>query len=324
MNTKSLAQLFTLPLSFIVLTIFTCHAYSQPGRVDAAFQPAPSSLILPPTGPTKGQILQPDGKLIIWVGNLVVKGVAKGQIARLNSDGSLDTSFTYCSCHMRSVRNVVLQPDGKLLVAGADFESKAKVVRLNSDGSTDVVYNAQLPPTTSSSSYVWFVQADGKSYIQVDETLGFGMRRIYRVNPDGTLDTGFTPIVLAYDRTNVADFLLQSGYLYVVSNFGNISSSSAFFQRFDLNGAEDTAWQKPSVSGGPGNFFSYVNDLEFQPDGSLLLSGRFTTVNGFQKSNLARILPAGNVDLSFTPPSVLEGGFVETLGNGKLLWSPSV
>ena len=308
----------------LMLVILVCagEAFSQFNLVDPSFQPVPSST---PAAVTKTQILQPDGKIIIWGGNGAVGGAAAGQIARLNSNGTLDSSFHYCGCHLSVISNIVLQTDAKLIVSGTDFNSKGKVVRLNPDGSPDSSYVAQLPPTpnSTSTSYVWFVQGDGKSYVQLDEPGGIsGTRRFFRLNLDGGLDSGFTPIPWSYNQSPMVDFVLQASKLYVVSNFISISSSGVEFQRFNLNGTADSSWQAPTFAGKNGSFFSYLSGIAFQPDGSLLVSGSFGSVNGFQKADLARILNAGNIDLAFTPPAVSEGGRVKVLASGKLLWNP--
>ena len=148
-ETKASKKLFLIFCAVLLAAGFqTGTAVAQLNQVDAAFQPVPSSIpVPPPNGPSKGQILQPDGKVIVWIGNLAIDGIAKGHIARLNQNGTLDNSFNYCSCHLNSVSNIVSQADGKLLVSGIGLELpfRAKVIRLNPDGSLDLTYNADLP-----------------------------------------------------------------------------------------------------------------------------------------------------------------------------------
>ena len=62
-------------------------------------------------------------------------------LARYNSDGSLDTTFGIegISTEFPSVYSdasaVVLQPDGKIVVAGSEGRSDFALARYNSDGS---------------------------------------------------------------------------------------------------------------------------------------------------------------------------------------------
>ena len=114
------------------------------------------SILLDPDGTlsfwAKKMILQPDGK-IIFFGSF-------GGIGRLNSDGSVDSSFTIPrrvsldglddgsgnAMNPGAVESAVLQPDGKLIVVGRFFfvitgpgtnVPRSCVTRFNSDGTFD-------------------------------------------------------------------------------------------------------------------------------------------------------------------------------------------
>jgi hypothetical protein len=58
-------------------------------------------------------ILQPDGELLISGTFVSVNGVARPSLARLNADGTLDTTFVPAL----GGNEIALQPDGKILVA---------------------------------------------------------------------------------------------------------------------------------------------------------------------------------------------------------------
>ena len=77
--------------------------------------------------------VQPDGKIIAGGNFPLANGIAKPGLARFNADGSLDQSFTGVSGFFM---DIVVQPDGKILVAG----SATGVARLNSDGSADATF----------------------------------------------------------------------------------------------------------------------------------------------------------------------------------------
>lgn len=61
--------------------------------------------------------LQPDGKIIIGGTSLTVAGATRNRIARLNADGTLDTSFN--PSVSAPVYSVVLSADGRIIVGGA-------------------------------------------------------------------------------------------------------------------------------------------------------------------------------------------------------------
>ena len=64
--------------------------------------------------------MQPDGKILIGGGFTSVLGVARNNIARLNTDGTLDTAFNPNAND--DVYSIAVQADGKIL-AGGDFTS---------------------------------------------------------------------------------------------------------------------------------------------------------------------------------------------------------
>src|SRR5262249_47419901 len=92
--------------------------------------------------------LQPDGKVLLGGDFGLVNGAPHQGIARLNPDGSLDSTFlagissNYFDFQGSSqVASIALQPDGKILIAGL-FGSvngivRTNIARLNGDGSLD-------------------------------------------------------------------------------------------------------------------------------------------------------------------------------------------
>ncbi len=93
-------------------------------------------------------------------------------VARLNQDGSLDTTFsgtgiTYTNVGLDSSGNsVAVQADGKLVVAGwetgpAGNALQGIVLRYNLDGSLDTSFGAGRPPRTFSLFYPLYVRGVG-------------------------------------------------------------------------------------------------------------------------------------------------------------------
>src|SRR5882724_2728415 len=81
----------TAILLLAVLTAgFSWHGFAsnQPGDLDLSFAPGAG-----PNNEVWRVALQPDGKMVIGGSFTTVNGTARSRIARLNSDGSLDSSF---------------------------------------------------------------------------------------------------------------------------------------------------------------------------------------------------------------------------------------
>src|SRR4029453_6296485 len=97
-------------------------------------------------------VIDGDGKILIAGDFVSVNGVSAPGIARLNSDGSVDSSFNPSGFmpanpnSPRPIRGIVIQSDGKIVIGGRltmeadNFGSIIPLVRLNTDGSADQTY----------------------------------------------------------------------------------------------------------------------------------------------------------------------------------------
>ena len=98
-------------------------------------------------GVAKAVLVQPDRRIVV-AGNL--GGSAMMSVARLNSNGAPDTTFGAAgttSIDFGSLADLasdaVLQPDGKIVVAGStQADEGVAVARLNPDGSPDTTFGA--------------------------------------------------------------------------------------------------------------------------------------------------------------------------------------
>jgi len=93
------------------------------GSLDAGFNPVLSS-----NGIVHCLALQPDGKLVIGGTFTSVNGTNRHNVARLNANGSLDSSFDPGLGPDGVVRTIALQPDGNILIGG-DFLNINGVMR---------------------------------------------------------------------------------------------------------------------------------------------------------------------------------------------------
>jgi len=95
--------------------------------------------------------IQPDNKILVAGYFNVYSGVTRNGILRLNSNGTLDTTFGSTSGFTGSltfggtVNDMILQSDGKIL-CGGDFTgysgvSSNNLIRLNNDGTIDTSFN---------------------------------------------------------------------------------------------------------------------------------------------------------------------------------------
>ena len=140
--------------------------------------------------------LQSDGKILVC-GEFILSTGMKN-LMRLNSDGSIDTTFNH-SIGSDSIKTIKVLSDGKILVAGiglsvlnsdGNSESFNGFLKLNSDGSIDTQYSPYLDNGNELQQVSSFdVQSDGK-------ILAGGWNTIARYNTDGTQDTTFDPDII--------------------------------------------------------------------------------------------------------------------------------
>jgi uncharacterized delta-60 repeat protein len=142
-------------------------------------------------------------------GQLVVAGLFNSvdktktaKIARLNNDGSLDTTFK--PVIDTRVLTVVAQPDGKLIIGGSFTSVNGtpvkNIARLNKDGSLDPSFGASVttnPPGSPDPTAVYILKLlpDGRIFVGGNfySVNGTGRRYLARLLSDGTLDTNFDP-----------------------------------------------------------------------------------------------------------------------------------
>jgi uncharacterized delta-60 repeat protein len=89
--------------------------------------------------------IQSDGKIICGGNFTTYKGVLANSIIRLNTDGTIDSTFNYGIGFNNPILTNIIQPDGKILVGGLFTQYKGltenRIIRLNSDGSKDLTFD---------------------------------------------------------------------------------------------------------------------------------------------------------------------------------------
>jgi len=127
-----------------------------------------------------------------------LNGVTRNHVARLNSDGSLDTTFHPVFGADGTVYTVARQNDGAILIGGSfatfDTVSRNSIARLKSDGTLDATFN----PGTGAVGPIYDIkfQTNGQALVAGDFTFYNSTPRksVARLYLDGTLDTSFLDI----------------------------------------------------------------------------------------------------------------------------------
>ncbi|MEO7976677.1 T9SS type A sorting domain-containing protein [Flavobacterium sp.] len=237
----------------------------------------------------------PNGKIMI-IGNFTsYNGIAINRIARLNTDGTLDTTFI-AGTGFNGYSCLAIQTDGKILIGGYftsynDVATK-HIVRLNTNGSLDNTFDPGVGPTSTVREIV--IKTDGKIVIigAFLSYAGISRNGIAQLNADGTLDTTFFPGNGAVGIESIA--LQNDGKVLIGGYFAayNFTSKNGVV-RLNLDGTIDNTF---NLGGGPD--FS-VKEIVIQSDAKILIGGQFTSYDGISRNRIARLNADGSLDVNF-------------------------
>lgn len=272
--------------------------------LDAAFKPTPDAAV-------NAVIVQSDGRIVIGGSFTSIKAndaeyaTVRNYIARLHTDGSLDTSF---NPNANGVVNVLvkasddsfliggafteLRPGSPILVAG-NFQllgniEVANIGRLNVDGNIDTSFlpspNAPVNGLAS--------QSDGRLLVAGEFTriAGAERHRLARFQEDGSLDS----LAADIDGAVTALAVDTNDAILIGGDFSQIDGSRRMrLARLTKSGSLDTSFA-PEVDGN-------VSAVALQGDGAILIGGDFTKVNGQERRHVARLTKDGILDAGFNP-----------------------
>jgi uncharacterized delta-60 repeat protein len=258
-----------------------------------------------------------NGRVLIGGYFTIIGGVSRHYIARLNSDGSLDTGFNPGAGANNRVVRVLAQPDGKVLLGGLftslNGTNRARIARLNADGNLDLSFN----PGSGANGDVLSMarQDDGKILLAGEFTAfnGTNRGRVARLNADGSLDASFNTSTGA-NLTVRAVAPQSDGKVLIGGDFLSVNGTNRNrIARLNSDGSLDASFTIGTGANGP------VECIAVQGDGSVLLGGQFTSMSGTSRGRLARIDQNGMLDGTFNPNA---DGFVLSLAvhvDGKVL-----
>ncbi len=255
--------------------------------------------------------IQPDGKIICGGTFTAFDGTTANRIVRLNSDGTLDTTFTTNTGlgFNGEVRSVAIQPDGKILIGGFftifNGTTSNRIVRLNSDGTTDTGFTTNISTGFNDGVTSFAIQSDGKIIIGgVFTTLiGTTANRIVRLNSDGTRDGDFTTnngSAFGGFSSVVRSIVIQSdGKIICAGSLPTFNGTTVNgIARLDSNGSLDTTFAANTGTGV--GVSSEIRSIVIQSDGKILIGGFFTAFNGATVNRIACLNSNGTRDTSFT------------------------
>jgi uncharacterized delta-60 repeat protein len=281
----------------------TVTRYNANGTLDTTFGTSGTARI--DTGANSltinSAIFQTDGKLVLVGGSYTFStqfspNFHSGHfaLARLNADGSLDTSFgakglvqTDIGTNTDSAAAVTVQPDGKIVAVGrtdlhiGDFA----VVRYNADGSLDDKFGTGGKATTdfmgpaSATAAASALQKDGKIVVVGTVSSEFSL---VRYNADGSVDTKFGvqgQVLTDFGTFSTASSVaIQSdGKILVAGSAGN----KLALARYNPDGSLDTSFGTGGkILSDIGGTFAVNFRAALQTDGKIVVAGNVAVSPG--------------------------------------------
>lgn len=273
--------------------------------------------------------LQPDGKVVAAGGNYYANDDQRGLVVRLNTDGSLDTTFngygfaevslgtTWVAFHA-----LTLQADGKIVATGtANVSGNYQVVvaRLNADGTPDTTFGGGDGIVLTDVSAVddngnaVAVESDGTIIIagstQVQAGLNVSRFLVLKYAADGTLDSTFDTDGIATANLGPSDasattVLIQPDGKVVAVGYSSSTSGNfgLALVRFNTNGSLDTTFDADGIvkTPVPNSQFEGLRDAVLLPNGKILGVG-VGAIGQFIRPEvvLARYNTNGSLDTTF-------------------------
>jgi uncharacterized delta-60 repeat protein len=322
---------FVLVLSGAVSTVGAAAPTPTPtpGQLDTTFVPAPGT-----NDAVNVVIPQPDGKVIAAGRFTFANSILRNRIARFNFDGSLDTSFDPGTGAAGEITAAVLQPDGRIIVAGrfTSFNGFTHngICRLNANGSVDQTFGLGNG-INNPAALALALQSDGRiivggQFSQIDLTQRFNLARL---NTNGSVDLSFDPLNGPSGDVN-AIVIQPDGRIVIGGTFiGYNGFARGGVARVLGNGALDPSFDSGVGTGG--NVFA----LALQHNGQIVLGGRFAQYSGTNRTFIARVFGDGSLDFGFNPlpndwvqslavepdDRILVGGFftgINTVGRNRI------
>jgi uncharacterized delta-60 repeat protein len=294
--------------------------------------------------------IQSDGKIVAAADGALNGREAVMQVARVNTDGSLDTSFgsggfTGAIDFPLESGNLALQPDGKILVAAGVDGELCEMARFTAGGQTDTTFgkgagviNLAYPGPTQIA-----VQASGKILVAAGEPARLVFQAqpapqpgsITRYNSNGTIDKTFGSLGTVASVASASALVLQSdGKIVIAGSLTSKLNAPATANdvgfgivRYRSNGTLDKSFGTNGIAivdFGANAPVSGAFALAIQSNGDFVAAGaaggtifQNKIVSAF---GLTRFTSAGKLDTTFGSKGIV----ITTVATGQYSWVDSL
>ncbi len=307
---------FAGPLTSAVQGSFGISRTNSNGSIDTTFGTDGSAVIDfgTPYVNIAAVAVQADGRVVV-AGTESTTGYQKWVVARLNVDGTSDTTFGSGGKIITdfgvnaAVAAMTIQSDGKIVVVGwegSSYPGQLTLLRYNTDGSLDATFGANGRATITGNSDPSIpssvaIASTGKIVVGGEDANGAAS--LAQFNSNGTLDSSFgsggaveSGILIGLSSTRITSIALQrdNGIIATLASASGVNGP-IFMQKFTNAGAVDSGFGPPG--GVEVNSFGNSPRVVCQADGKPVVAE--TAVVNFPALLVTRFNTDGSPDPTF-------------------------
>ena len=314
-------------LFLLLILLIGLDAYASPGDLDITFNPPNGFQLytgqedLPASG--RAVAIQSDGKLLVTGSAFNAPAFMDLVLLRYNTDGSLDATFgnkgvatfrhtvvsQFWSGGWSEGEAIVIQPDGKIVIAGEVYGGSSDdvlLLRFNSDGTLDPNFGTEGvvifdgPEGRGDYGYGVALESDGKIVVAGYSNTSQGSEvLVLRYNPTGIPDSTFGVGGVVTYFSQDADL----GNAVAIQQDGKILVNAQTFYGLKILRCNNDG--KLDSTFGSGGIVSRIGDIAprkmvLQSNGEIVVGGVIVTSNGTKNGVLVlRFNTDGTPDNSF-------------------------
>lgn len=295
---------------FSGLTTSTIKRFTLDGIIDTTFNSTISvnSTITSVNTLVKKIELDGNNRIYITGGFSSINNHTIRCIARFSPDGDLDTNYFIQQDYADNTNDIIVDSDGSIIACGSYSTTQFYPNVAGLYGYFKAFPNGQIDTEFQHNTY-WahhtLIIKDVLEERYYIESSTNSSNVLFRILSNGEKDTTFIPFSYTVSGSSWGNI-----YTAAVENNGKIicGGLNALVRR-NVDGTYDRSMLPTCGVKGT------VSAVKILPDSKVLIGGRFSGVNGEDMNGIARLMPNGDVDVSFQ----IGSGIVSNYGNSATL-----
>ena len=229
----------------------------------------------------------------------------------LAQDGGFDATFVPNLTGISTVSSIVLQPDGKILVAGTGSKG---LIRINADGSQDNSFLVNTTGNSTNSVTSIGILSNGK--IMVNGGLpNYNAGGLTRLNNDGSLDNSFVSGITLRDyELGTKRILIQPDDKVIISGTFVIPNNSDRIGIARIDGINPGEILESVTVNQYGNSYYYL--FGYQPNGKIVYA---SNINRYGIGTINRLTTTTGIDGTFQSTGIWKLNTFIVEPDGKII-----